>query len=99
MNGYIVTKNGKYNDLNIVPGKTYECLNEIKDASMMYQVFTEPDVMFVPYTYKKDETKIFRVKVLGDVRKGYVATYTNKIKVKDEVLPSEYNKIFKDYIF
>lgn len=99
MKGYVFAYNGKYNFLNLQVGKTYEMVGVSKDSSMVFQFYADPDIIFLPGSYVRGKTKIFKIKPLGDVKKSYVTTYTNKFSVLEEVKPTDYNKIFKNYVF
>ena len=99
MKGYIATYNGKYNSLNLVVGKTYEFVGEIIDNIQGFGYCENPDDLLINHEYKKDKTKIFEIEVTGTIKNFGVSSSTNKFTVVKEINPTEYNNIFKDYIF
>lgn len=100
MKGYIFTENGVYYPLKIQIGKTYEMVGVSDDTSMGFGFFINPDDIFRLKEYKKDITKIFKIKPLGNVKENRdLVKYTNMFTVLDEISTSDYKKIFKNYVF
>jgi YD repeat-containing protein len=98
MTGYIVTYDGIYKSLKLVPGKTYEYEGDYQKGDI-YSIQLLPDDLIYLQSYKSESTIIFEVEILNSVRTYESYVLADKMKIIRIIPKEEYNSLFSNFVF
>ena len=97
--GYKASHNGWCKDMKYEVGKTYTMNEKPVMCRCGFHYCEIIDDTLTYYPYKNGVTKIFEIEDLGKTITKGGKSVTNKIKIVREIPVSEYNDLFKRYVF